>query len=192
MPATENAIRAPSTPERRLLEDFMFSTPTSGADINRKITALDWLYNTKDLDHPIRTPECGADIEEYLAIFKKHRDDYFDDLCTIMRKVGSTMDAKRAELIELRRKHAFLAEELDAYESTRDESDGFEGAGSSSHIPETANAGGEVDKQTTKPEPPAPAHNLRSRKRKTTTEEEADNSNAQKKKTGRAGRSQKK
>ncbi|KPM39204.1 hypothetical protein AK830_g7339 [Neonectria ditissima] len=55
----------------------------------------------------LSTPKTQrADIEEQLMTATKLHDDYWDDFCALMRKVGKKLDAEQATKEELQRKHA--------------------------------------------------------------------------------------
>lgn len=184
MPTTEDPSVRPSTPEkRRRDEDPLFSTPTSGTDMQLKLVLLEQRYNDKyhDESEP-DTPHCSADIEAAIEALKKRRDDYFEDFCVIMRKAGKKMYALKVQNEELMRYNARLEAELAELESGDDEGDEVEAVGTSSRIPETTstpNKGGEQAKGSKKPA----IQNSQGRKRKTrsASKQEGDEPKAQKK-----------
>jgi hypothetical protein len=93
------AIARPTTPEtRRRDDDLIFSTPTSGADLELRIVLLTQRHDAEPWEPS--TPTCSADVERQIVELKKKRDDFFDDFCFIMRKAGKRMDDQRAQIKE--------------------------------------------------------------------------------------------
>ncbi|KAH8664863.1 hypothetical protein BGZ61DRAFT_462464 [Ilyonectria robusta] len=120
MPANEDISVRPSTPEKRRRDgDPLFSTPTSGTDIQLKLMLLQQRHNKEDAAaSQAGTPECSADIEGAIEALKKQHDERFEDVCFILRKVGKRMHAYKVQNEELKQKNARLeAEKVEIYEA---------------------------------------------------------------------------
>lgn len=193
MPTTEDAGVRPSTPEKRRRDgDFLFTTPTSGTDMELKLILLQQRHNEEDAaaSEP-STPKSSADIEVAIAALKKRRDECFEDVCFILRKAGKKMDECKVqneeadqEIARLLAEHAELLEanKLAEMESSDDQGDEVETVGTSSPIPETTSTPNNGDMQAKSPKKPA-VQNSQGRKRKTrsASNQEGDEPKAQKK-----------
>ena len=116
------AIVRPVTPEtRRREDDIIFSTPTTGADLELRMVLLTQRHDADPWEPS--TPKCSADIEQQIVELKKRRDNYFDDLCIVMRKAGKRMDDQQAQIKEQQQRRDRLLAELAEMEDESEQTD---------------------------------------------------------------------
>ncbi|EEU36123.1 uncharacterized protein NECHADRAFT_87213 [Fusarium vanettenii 77-13-4] len=119
------AIARPVTPEtRRQEDDIIFSTPTTGADLELRMVLLIQRHDADPWEPS--TPKCSADIEQQIIELKKRRDGFFDDLCVIMRKAGKRMDDQQAQIKEQQQIRDRLLAELADLEDESEQTDHVE------------------------------------------------------------------
>ncbi|KAI8711472.1 hypothetical protein NCS52_01410600 [Fusarium sp. LHS14.1] len=168
-------IARPVTPETRGREDdIIFSTPTTGADLELRMVLLTQRHDAERWEPS--TPKCSADIEQQIIELKKRRDKYFDDICIIMRKAGKRMDDQKAQIKEQQQRRDRLLAELAEMGDESDQTDYDEETESVRSL----SVYERIPIITTDPKKEGKQHHSRGRKRK--SEQKAAEPSVQKKK----------